>query len=62
MNEDDLLPRVTKPAPKNLEPLSVGELNAYIAELEAEIARVRADIAAKQAHRLGADTLFKRPR
>jgi len=61
MDTDDLEPpRKTKPQPKNLEPLSVAELNDYIAELEAEIARVKADIARKTTHRAGAEGLFKK--
>ncbi|MBV8471075.1 MAG: DUF1192 domain-containing protein [Burkholderiaceae bacterium] len=55
-----------EPAPKatglhgDLTPLSVDELNRYIARLEAEIARAKAAIAGKQSHRSGADSLFKR--
>ena len=55
-----------RPKPKglvqkaNLDPLSVGQLNDYIAELEAEIARARADIAKKQSVRGAADSVFKR--
>lgn len=60
MDIDDLEPRKPKPQVKNLEPMSVAELNDYIAELEAEIARVRADIARKTAHRAGAEGLFKK--
>ena len=59
MDTDDLEPRKAKPQPKNLEPMSVAELEAYIGELEAEIARVRADIARKTRHRAGAERLFK---
>lgn len=60
MDADDLEPLKQKPKPKNLEPMSVAELNAYIAELEDEIARVRADIARKTTHRAGAESLFKK--
>ncbi len=60
MDMEELEPR-RKPAHlKPLDPMSVGELQDYIAELEAEIARVRAAIDAKQAHRAGLDGLFKR--
>lgn len=52
-------PMKTPAALKNLEPLGIAELEAYIGELEAEIARVRAAIAAKQKLRGGADSLFK---
>jgi uncharacterized small protein (DUF1192 family) len=61
MDIDDLEPRKKQPEKRNLEPLSVVELEEYIAELEAEIERVRADIAKKQAHRAGADAFFKKP-
>jgi uncharacterized small protein (DUF1192 family) len=60
MDFDDLEPRKAQPQLKNLAPLSVAELTAYIAELEAEIGRARAAIAAKQDVRAGAESLFKR--
>lgn len=60
MDPEDLEPRTKKPQLRNLEPMSVAELNGYIAELEAEIARVRAAIAGKTSHRAGAESLFKR--
>jgi len=60
MDEEDLLPRVKRPEKKNLGPLSIAELEAYIGELEEEIVRVRADIATKRAQRGGAEALFKR--
>lgn len=60
MDEDDLLPRTKQPQKKNLAPLSIAELDAYIGELEEEIIRVRTDIAAKRAQRGGAEALFKR--
>ena len=60
MDEEDLLPRHRKPQKKDLTPLGVAELEAYIGELEEEIARARAEIGAKQQQRSGADALFKR--
>jgi uncharacterized small protein (DUF1192 family) len=60
MDEEDLLPRRKVPAKKDLTPLSIAELEAYIEELEGEIARVRADIAVKKSQRGGAESLFKR--
>lgn len=60
MDIEDLEPRKTKPKPKNLEPLSVDELNEYIRELEAEIERVKADISKKQAHMNAAAAFFKK--
>ena len=59
MDEEDFTPRAKKFEPPDLSPLSVGELNEYIAELEGEIARVRADIAAKETHRKGVEGLFR---
>ncbi len=59
MEEDDLPTRPKEPERKNLAPLSIAELEAYIGELEEEIVRVRADIAAKRAQRGGAEALFK---
>jgi uncharacterized small protein (DUF1192 family) len=60
MDEEDLLPRRKVPAKRDLAPLSIGELEAYIGELEEEISRVRADIAAKRMQRGGAEALFTR--
>jgi uncharacterized small protein (DUF1192 family) len=58
--EDDDLPKHRKLPPKDLTPLSIAELKDYIAGLEAEIARARQAIAAKESHRAGVDSLFKR--
>ena len=58
-DDDDPPARRTAP-PKDLTPLSVDELQDYIAGLEAEIARARAAISAKESHRSGAEGLFKR--
>jgi uncharacterized small protein (DUF1192 family) len=60
MDLDDLEPRKKQVEVKNLEPLSIEELHAYIGELEAEIERVRAAVRAKQSIRSGAESLFKR--
>ncbi len=60
MIEEDLEPRRKKPQPRDLVPLSIEELETYIAEMEAEILRVREAIAAKKRQRGGADALFKR--
>jgi uncharacterized small protein (DUF1192 family) len=53
-------PLTQKPAPKNLEGLSLAELEDYIGELEAEIGRARTMIETKKSIRGGADALFKR--
>jgi uncharacterized small protein (DUF1192 family) len=60
MEEEDLLPLRKKPPKKDLTPLGVAELEAYIVELDEEIARARVEIAAKRKQRSGADALFKR--
>ena len=59
MDPEDLEPKTKKPAPKNLEVMSIEALHEYVAELEAEIARVREMIAAKEKARVGAETLFR---
>jgi uncharacterized small protein (DUF1192 family) len=60
MDETDLEPLRRKPAPKDLSPLGIAELEAYILELQEEIARVRAELVTKQNRRSGAEALFKR--
>jgi uncharacterized small protein (DUF1192 family) len=60
MDEEDLAPRRAKPAKRDLAPLAIAELEAYIGELEDEIARVRTEIAQKRKQRGGAESLFKR--
>ena len=60
MDDEDLVPlRQTKPK-RDLAPMAIAELEAWIAEMEEEIARARAEIAAKRKHRGGAEGLFKR--
>ena len=60
MDIDDLEPRKMPAKPKDLGPMSVAELDAYIATLEAEIERARAAIAGKRSQRGAADAFFKR--
>lgn len=61
MFEDEDLAAQKKPAKKkDLTPLSIAELEAYIAAMEDEIVRVRAEIVAKRKQRGGAESLFKR--
>jgi uncharacterized small protein (DUF1192 family) len=60
MDTDDLEPRTKKPQKRNLEPLGVAELEAYIGELRDEIARVEADIQRKKKHLSAAEGLFKK--
>jgi uncharacterized small protein (DUF1192 family) len=58
MDAEDLEPRKKKPQLRDLEPLSIAELEDYIAEMRTEIARVEAKIAAKKSHLAGASSLF----
>lgn len=59
MELDDLEPRNRPPQKKNLEVMSVGELEEYVAALQAEIARTEDEIAKKRDHLSSADSLFK---
>jgi len=59
MDTDDLEPRKAKPQPKNLDPMSVEELAAYIEDMRAEIRRVEENMAKKRAHLSAAAGLFK---
>lgn len=58
INPDDIEPPSTKPKRRDLQPLSIEELEDYIASLEQEIARADAMIAQKQAHKNGIEALF----
>lgn len=60
MDEEDLAPQRKRPAKKDLTPMAITELEAYIGDLEDEIARARGEIAAKRKQRGGAEALFKR--
>jgi uncharacterized small protein (DUF1192 family) len=60
MEDEDLDPRRKTPKKKDLTPLSIEDLEAYIAEMEGEILRVREAITAKRKQRGGAESLFKR--
>jgi len=59
MDPEELEPRHKNVQPKNLDAMSIDELEAYIGELQAEIERVRQKIAAKKAHRAGAAAFFR---
>jgi uncharacterized small protein (DUF1192 family) len=59
MDAEDLEPRKKKPQLRDLEPLSIAELEDYIADMRTEIARVEAKIAAKKSHRGAAASIFK---
>ena len=58
--DEDIAAQKTPPKKKDLTPLSLAELEAYIADMESEILRVRTEIAAKRKQRGGAESLFKR--
>ena len=60
MDEEDLASRKGPAKLRDLDSLSIEELEEYIEELEAEIRRVRDDIEKKQRHRTGVEGLFKR--
>lgn len=59
MDLDELEPRNQPPQKKNLEVMSLEELEDYVAALKAEIARTEEMIAKKRDHRSSADSLFK---
>lgn len=60
MFDDDLEPRKPKKTLKNLEPMSIDELNAYINDMKEEIARTEAEITRKKSHMTAASSLFKK--
>jgi uncharacterized small protein (DUF1192 family) len=59
MDLEELEPKKQKPQPRNLDVLSIEELNNYIEEMQGEIKRVEEKIAAKKAHINAAAGLFK---
>lgn len=59
MEWDENEPRNAKKPPKPLEPLSIEELESYIAALSGEIERAHAEIAKKKAVRNAAAAFFK---
>ena len=59
MFDDENEPRHMPKALKNLDPMSVDELQKYIREMEEEIERVRGEIARKKAHMDAAASIFK---
>ena len=58
--QSDLEPRRVRPVKKDLAPLSIADLEAYIADLEGEIVRARDEIAVKRRQRGGAEALFRK--
>ncbi len=59
MFDDDLDPKKKAAKLKNLEPMSVDELVAYVENLKAEIVRTEAEIARKKAYAQAASGFFK---
>ena len=59
MDIEELEPKKQKPQPRNLDVLSIEELDNYIQEMRAEIKRVEEKIVAKKAHINAASGLFK---
>lgn len=59
MFDEDLPKPKTNEFPRNLESLSVADLDEYITELREEIARVEDDKAKKQASQDAAVAIFK---
>ena len=58
INPDEIEPQKPNVKLRDLQPMSVQELEDYIAALESEIARADAMIAKKQAHKSGIEALF----
>ena len=58
INPDDMELPQPKAKVKDLQPMSIEELEDYIALLEEEIARADAMIAQKRAHKSGIEALF----
>tara|TARA_A100001037_G_scaffold56435_1_gene48628 strand:- start:204 stop:389 length:186 start_codon:yes stop_codon:yes gene_type:complete len=56
--EDDRPQNMPKPK-RDLDPMSIEELQEYIEEMEEEIERVRGEIVKKEEHRAGVEGLFK---
>ncbi|MCB9982220.1 MAG: DUF1192 domain-containing protein [Rhodospirillales bacterium] len=59
MFDDDLPKPKTAEFPRNLENMSVSELEDYITELKAEISKAEGDITKKKASAEAADSIFK---
>lgn len=59
MFDDENEPQKKTPTLKNLEPMSVDELEGYIKDMKAEIIRTEEEIKRKQAHMDVASKIFK---
>lgn len=59
MFDDEPLKKTTQDFPRNLEGMSISDLEDYITALKSEITRVETDIKAKQASSEAAASAFK---
>lgn len=59
MFDDDLDPVRKVPKQKDLDPMSISELEDYIVQMNIEIERVNQDIQKKKAHSDAVSSLFK---
>lgn len=59
MFDEELPKKKTNEFPRNLENLSLSELDEYVDELNAEISRVREDASKKKASQDAAASVFK---
>lgn len=59
MFDDDLDPKKKAAKLRNLEPMSVDELVAYVEDMKTEIARAEAEISKKKAYAQAASSFFK---
>ena len=60
MDMDDLEPRKKNAVKKNLDEMSIADLNEYIQEMKDEIVRVQNAIEKKERARSGAESVFKK--
>lgn len=60
MDAEDLEPRKKPTQKRDLDPMSVEELEEYIVDMQDEIQRVRDNITAKKQHREGIEGIFKK--
>lgn len=58
--DEEIKPQKGEGLPRNLENLSVTDMQEYIAELKLEIFRTEAEIGRRGSHKLTAEALFKR--
>ena len=56
---DELEPQTKRPAPRDVELMSIDALNEYIVELNEEIDRVRQAITVKEAAKGAAESVFR---